>query len=168
MTMQEARDALGKSDDVTDDRRIAKLIPMAYRAIERKLNKAIFTQTRIAKFEVFPGRIRLDYPPLASVTHVKYYNTANSLTTFSSGSYIVDINQTWGVIQLVEGSSWPQVYTRSDAIEVEFVCGKAVGSVEGQETIKEAIFQELWGLFFKDDMRKEVDDLIHNYKVVAL
>jgi len=168
ITMQNARDALGKSDDVTEDRRIAKLVPLAYNLVERKLNKAIITQTRTATMPGFGNMILLDYPPLATVTSVKYYDTSNNQQTFSSANYIVDTTATWGTIQLQEGQSWPTVRTRTDAVEVIFTCGAGVGSVVGEEAIREAILQELWGLFFKDDMKMEVDMLIGPYMRMAL
>lgn len=168
LTMQEARDALGKPDDVTDDRRIARLIPIAYYNIEHKLNRAILTQTRTADMAGFGDMIRLDFPPLATVTSVKYYDVSNNQQTLSSANYIVDTSPTFGTIQLQEGQSWPEVRTRTDAVEVIFTCGAAVGSVYGEENIKEAIYQELWGLFFKEDVSAEIDNLLMPYSVLAL
>jgi len=168
ITMQNARDALGKPDDVTEDRRIANLIPIAYNAVEQRLNRAIITQTRTATMANFGNMILLDYPPLVSVTSVKYYDTSNSQQTFSSAKYVVDVTPTFGTIQLQEGQSWPTVRGRTDAVEVIFVCGAAVGSINGEVNIREAILQELWGLFFKDDVTAEVMDLLNPYMVVAL
>ena len=168
ITMQNARDALGKSDDVTEDRRIAKLIPLAYDAIERKLNKAIITQTRTATFMNFGERIVLDYPPLATVTSVKYYDVSNNQQTLAASKYIVDTTSTWGVISLIEGQSWPSIYARTNCVEVIFTCGAGVGSIVGEANIREAILQELWGLFFKDDMSMEVNKLLNPYMRMAV
>jgi len=168
ITMQNARDALGKADDVTEDRRIAALIPIAYYAIEQKLNRAIITQTRTASIPNFGNHIELDYPPLVSVTSVKYYDVSNSQQTISSANYIVDTTQTYGVVQLKEGQTWPDVYDRTDSVEVIFVAGAAVGSIYGETNIREAILQELWGLFFHDDKNQDVEELLHPFMTLAL
>lgn len=169
LTMQNVRDALGKADDVTDDRRLASLANAAYYGVEQKMNTAIITQTRSLFMRSWnSSKILLDYPPLASVTHVKYYNTANTLTTLTAGvDYQVDTDSYRGVVNLMESKSWPDLYDRSDAVQIEYVCGKAVGSIPGEDVIREAILQELWGLFFKDDTALEVERLIHPYKVLA-
>ena len=168
LTMQEVRDALGKSDDVTEDRRIANLVTKAYYAIEHKMNRAIITQTRTMTQMNFGDRIMLDFPPLATVTSVKYYDVNNAQQTLSSANYIVDTTGTFGIIQLKENQSWPSIYGRTDAVEVIFTCGAAVGSIYGEENIKEAIMQQVWGMLFKDEVNPMIDDLLAPYMTLAL
>jgi hypothetical protein len=40
--------------------------------------------------------------------------------------------------------------------------------VYGEASIREAILQELWGLFFKDDVTENVDNLLSPYMALAL
>lgn len=67
--------------------------------------------------------IRIPLPPLASVTHVNYYDADNALQTFSSANYVVSIDDTPGKVELLATVGWPSTYARVDAVEVQFVCG---------------------------------------------
>jgi len=85
-------------------------------------------------------QIQFPYPPLISVTHVKYYDTSDSETTWNSSNYNVGkfMNQK-GFIEIKDGVSTPSLYKRDDAIEIQFKCGYGTSSSDVPDAIKQAI-----------------------------
>jgi hypothetical protein len=87
------------------------------------------------------NQIVLPYAPLASITHVKYYDSANVQQTMTENTdYSVHkfINQK-GFIEIINGISYPNVYERADAIEIKFKAGYGTGAGDVPEAIKTAI-----------------------------
>ena len=84
------------------------------------LGRALVTQTWGVSLHQFPAGevIYLPRPPVQSVTSVTYFDADNVEQTLSSASYrlIVKGDEAW--IELIEGASWPNAYTRSDAVWV--------------------------------------------------
>lgn len=61
-----------------------------------------------------------------SVTHVKYYDTSNTLQTLATDQYDVsnlDFPNANVKIYPAEGVSWPDTYDRPDSVEVKFDAG---------------------------------------------
>ena len=93
------------------------------------LGRAMMEQTLIAYLKKFPGnRIQLPFPPLVSVTSVKYQDNDGVEQTISSAEYEVVSGPTVdpGYIVLADGYSWP---TDLDEIEhpiwIEYKAGYA-------------------------------------------
>ena len=87
------------------------------------------------------NQIVLPYAPLASITHIKYYDSANAQQTWTEDTdYSVHkfINQK-GFIEIINGISYPNVYERADAIEIKFKAGYGTGASDVPEAIKTAI-----------------------------
>jgi hypothetical protein len=86
------------------------------------------------------SQIVLPYPPLQSITHLKYYDTDNVQQTWSNTNYTVGkfINQK-GFIEIKDGVSTPDLYNRSDAIEIKFECGYGSSASDVPQAIKQAI-----------------------------
>ena len=86
------------------------------------------------------SQIVLPYPPLGSITHLKYYDTDNAQQTWSASNYTVGkfINQK-GFIEIKDGVSVPDLYSRSDAIEIKFVCGYGSSASDVPQAIIQAI-----------------------------
>lgn len=89
------------------------------------LHRALITQTWDYKLRAFPAsdHIHLPFPPLQSVTHVKYYDGNDAEQTFSSAAYAVHSATDRGYIKLRNSYSWPGSYERDDAVTIRFVCG---------------------------------------------
>lgn len=103
-----------------------RLIRAAREYVEERTGRAILTQT----WDLFADSIPYDMlsmslpkPPLASVTHLKYYDTSGVQQTWSSSNYIVSTNREPGRLALAYGISWPSVQARPDAVSVRFVAG---------------------------------------------
>ena len=116
--------------DTNDDTKIGLIVSEATRWAEGMMGKAIISQTWTWRADAFPGVIYLDMPPLNSVTHVKYYDTAGVLQTLTAVTdYQTDIYSTPGRIAPAYGTSWPSTKGIFNAVEVEFICGMASSEV---------------------------------------
>ena len=144
-----------------DDTLIAELIKSAQNLVEAYMNRAITTQTLSLFLDRLPfysdiklqegvftapdleynsNFIVLPKPPVASVTHVKYYDNDNNASTFASSNYYVDTISDQARVVLKTGASWPTVSeTRNaNAYEVKYVAGYG-GASDVPEPIVQAI-----------------------------
>ena len=129
-----------------DDSLIAELIKASQNVIQTYLNRAITTQTLELYLDRLPfyndlklqegiytapdieynsNYIVLPRPPVASVTHVKYFDDSDTESTFASSKYYVDLISEQARIVLRTGESWPTVTeTRNaNAYVVRYVAG---------------------------------------------
>jgi len=129
-----------------DDTYISTLIDTAQNVIETYINRAITTQTLELYLDRLPfytdvklqegmytapdieynsNYIVLPKPPVASVTHVKYFDDSDTESTFASSKYYVDLISEQARIVLRTGESWPTVTeTRNaNAYVVRYVAG---------------------------------------------
>jgi uncharacterized phiE125 gp8 family phage protein len=114
-----------------DDTYVDGLITASREYIEGRTGRQFVTATWRLFLDDFPaGEIIVPRFPLASVTHLKYYDTDGVQQTLSSGAYIVDDAVEPGEIVLAPNNDWPVVQTdRRNAIEIEFIAGQAAASV---------------------------------------
>jgi len=124
VTAAELRDWL-RLDDTAQDTMLEGMISAATHAVEQHTHRAFAQRTINQSLSDFPGNdcIELLFPPLASVTTVKYWDADGTEQTIDSSNYIVDTNRTVGMVQPVDTYTWPNVYERSDAVNVTFVAG---------------------------------------------
>lgn len=127
ITLSEAKAHL-RVDHTTEDTLITSLLSVADAAIDGRdgmLKRACITQTWRLRFGQWPAgaRLYLPFPPPQSVTHVKYYDLAGSQQTYASPNYSVITAERTGYLQLIPSASWPALYDRADAVEIEFVAG---------------------------------------------
>ena len=90
-------------------------------------------------FEGFCEPLVLLYPPLSSVTSVKYYDSDNTLQTLDSSVYLVDTYSEPGTITLAPNQSWPSVKDRVNAVQVEYVAGYGTSSSDVPEEARQTI-----------------------------
>jgi len=113
-------------DETAEDAILAKWIKAARLMVEAINARRLITQTWDCVLDRWPSGsvMKLPYPPLQSVTHVKYTDTAGTESTWSSDDYIVDTDACPGRIGLAYGEIWPTTTLRPIAgIAVRFVCG---------------------------------------------
>lgn len=121
-------------EDADDYAYLWRLIVAAREEAERVTQRAMLTQTRDLTLDAFPcdTSILLPYPPLVSVTSVKYVDQAGTLTTWPSTNYLVYAPAgprcRRGRISLVSGVSWPSTITQAGAVTIRFVCGHATAA----------------------------------------
>lgn len=112
-------------DHSLDDTLIAGLVAAATQEAERIMARALVTQTRRLALDCWPadGVILLDYPPVQSITSVKYYDAANVLQTVSSTDYVAVLDVSPPYVCPAPGKSWPGNLRAYSAVRVEYVCG---------------------------------------------
>lgn len=107
--------------------------------IEEYTGRSLLTQTWQLSLCDFPERFELPRAaPLVSVTHVKYYNTANTLTTLSSSVYTSPAFAEPAVLGLAYAQVWPSVYERDDAVQIEYVTG-ATSATDVPAPLRQAV-----------------------------
>lgn len=138
ISLQEAKDHL-RVDTTDEDALIDALIMAARQHTEKYLARALITQTWDWNLPCFPREFEVPYPPLQSVTSIKYYDGDNVQQTLSSSVYEVNTASTGGLIREAIGQTWPAHYTRYDAITVRFVAGYGDGVGDVPWPIKAAM-----------------------------
>tara|TARA_R100000329_G_scaffold137244_1_gene118279 strand:+ start:201 stop:857 length:657 start_codon:yes stop_codon:yes gene_type:complete len=144
-----------------DDSLIAELIKASQNVIETYLNRAITTQTLELYLDRLPFYSDINYPegtftapdmeynsnyivlpkpPVASVTHVKYFDDSDTEYTYASTNYYVDLISDQARIVLRTGKSWPTVTAtrNANAYVVRYVAGYG-GASDVPEPIVQAI-----------------------------
>lgn len=109
----------------SEDAYINLLIEAACSHAEHELGRALLEQTWEKTFDVFPSSIRLDYPPLIDVTHIKYFDAAGVEQTLAPSEYFVDSKSEPGWILPGYGKEWPTTYGRANDVTVRFRAGYA-------------------------------------------
>ena len=126
------------SDYDDDDSYITSLIGVATNVVEQFTRRRLITQTYNIYYDEFPPYMDLQVGNVDSVTHVKYYDTDNTLQTLDTSEYDVDIRVKPGRIYQAEDGNFPDTYERANSVEVEFVVGSAASDVE--DAIKQAMY----------------------------
>ena len=126
-----------------EDSLLNGLITAARRIVEKVQWRQLITATWDFSAPAFPkdnGAITIPLPPLQSITHLKYYDTADDIQTFSTDYYTVVLATNGpGIIQLVPGYEWPEIIDgKQNAVIVRAVCGYG-DSTTVPETTKTAI-----------------------------
>lgn len=148
VTLTEAKAHL-RVDYTTEDTLITTLILLATEYAEKRLGRALTTQTWDLYYEDFNEALENDddadciyipFPPLQSITYIKYYDKDNVLQTLGASDYDVDIISEPGKVSLSATSSgFPGTYYRPNAVNIRFIAGYGAASTNVPETIRHAI-----------------------------
>ena len=129
-----------------DDTLIGELIKVAQNNVEEYTGRAITQQTLQLFLDRLPYyrdenlregvytapdlNVSADYivlpkPPVASITHVKYYANDNTASTFAASNYFADVDSTSARVVLKNGVSWPTLteLRQANAYEVKYIAG---------------------------------------------
>jgi uncharacterized phiE125 gp8 family phage protein len=94
------------------------------------VGRALVTQTLRQDFDGFRSCLRLPVGPVASVSGVTYYDSANISQTLATSVYDHFTDALGSYIALKPGQFiWPSAYTRRDAVSVTFIAGDAAADV---------------------------------------
>jgi len=129
-----------------EDSRLNGFIKAAREQVEHICRRALITQTWTINLDGWPSgnEIVLPFPPLVSVTSVKYTDVDAVQTTFTD--YSVDTG-TPGKIVLDYGETWPSATLRPRSpIEIIFVAGYGA-STAVPESIRQAILMLVGHLY---------------------
>lgn len=162
----------GSSKDVY----INSLIVAARRRIERYLQRALISQTWDCYFSCFKDCLELPFPPLVSITSVKYKDLDGAEQTLTHGNYyhtvIADVP---GKLVRKHGVTFPETeYENPDSVIVRYVAGYDSAAAVPAE-IKHAMklmltdYYEHRGTVVVGNIAHKIPghitDLIHSYKV---
>ena len=119
-------------DTSDSDVLIGDLISAARMEAEAVAARSFISRTYELILDGWPadGRIELEYPPVASVTTIKYYDGDNVLQTMSSGDYVLVSDTTPPYITLASGASWPSDLRDHTPIRVRYVAGYGAASTD--------------------------------------
>ena len=108
-----------------DDTELEAFIAASRDLAEKATRRQLITATWELAADSFPavGYIELPRPPLQTVTHVKYLDTAGVLQTLDSALYVVDVRGLVGRVQLKSNQVWPATLEQSGAVVVTYVAG---------------------------------------------
>lgn len=113
-------------DHSTEDAIITHLINASRSYVEKITNRWLVTQTWKLFFDSFPMDSLLILPkaPVQSITHVKYYDTAGSMTTWASTNYILDGDGHPPRLSLAYSATWPaETLQPINGVEIQMVGG---------------------------------------------
>lgn len=124
VTLAEAK-AFARWTKSTEDAIFTALITAARQACENELQRALLPQSWEKTLDEFPDQIELPYPPVASVTSLKYTDSNGDQQTLNPNSYTLDNASEPGWIVPAYGLTWPATQASVNAVVVEYVAGYA-------------------------------------------
>lgn len=126
ITLTEAKLAC-REDTTTFDDRITRLIVAARQHAEKVTDRSLARKTITLYLDAWPasGDIELFYPPVATVTSVKYVDADGTLQTISSANYTLDTNRSGGSAWLLRAYDydWPAARDVANAVQVVYAAG---------------------------------------------
>ena len=137
-TTAEAKDFL-KVDTTADDTLIDNLIKAATQSCEEYTNQ-YFLDTLVTQYsdnwlEVY----RLYKSPVSTLTHIKYYDSSDTLQTLAASNYILDNVSKPARIGLAVDGELPTLADRINAVEVKYTVGYGENSTDVPDGIKQAV-----------------------------
>lgn len=108
------------------DTLIAAYVSAAREFAEHYTGRAFAPQTLEMALDCFPSddeTILLDMPPVASITHIKYTDTAGTEQTLSSAYYSLNLYGDERKVALTYGNSWPLTQDIPNAVRIRYVTG---------------------------------------------
>lgn len=140
ITLDQAKEFL-RVDTEDDDGLILAQITGATNYAQDVQGRKYMTQTWTYYLDEWPDKdyINLPFPPLQSITSLKYTDSADAVTTVSTSSYNVDSVSEPGRLVLAYGETWPLVTLAPlNPIAIVFTCGYG-GADDVPEETKNAI-----------------------------
>ncbi len=124
VTLVEAK-AMLLIDHTADDALITAMIAAATIEAQGVAARSFVTQTLLLSLDAWPvdGAVRLPFPPLATVTSVKYFDGDNVEQTIAAADTIVIADTTPGLIVPASGKSWPTDLRSFSPIRVRYTAG---------------------------------------------
>lgn len=122
-----------------DDGLVTALITAARIQVENYVHRALITQTRELKLDCFPSAIELPFPPIASLTSVKYTDLNGAEQTVDSADLDTDTASSPGRIQPAYGANWPSTRPGFNAVRVRYVCGYGSAGGDVPEPLRHAL-----------------------------
>jgi uncharacterized phiE125 gp8 family phage protein len=145
VSVAQAKEWLLISDDTSHDNTIAKLVKAMREHAENLTHRAFVQRSYTLYMDAWPYdaewgiRIDLPFPPLRSVTSLKYTDTGGTLQTMDAADYSVQSAYEPAFIIPAYGEIWPSIRKWPDSIQVAFVAGYDPGSPQDQQGYRDAM-----------------------------
>lgn len=128
----------GRVDGNAEDTLFVAWIAAARDEVEKVARRALVNRTLELSLANWPvgGYIELPYPPLVSVTSIKYYDASNTQQTLDSSDYITITDQEPGIVALATNATWPSDLHDWPRIRVRYVAGYGATAASVPEPYK--------------------------------
>jgi len=138
VSLTEAKSHL-KVDTTADDTYITSIIKAATQLSEEYTNRFFIDTVIEQTCSDFEQLQTLFKSKVSAVTHVKYYDSNNSLQTLDTAVYDEQLDYEPSQIQLADGKSFPSITKRNDAVVAKYTVGYGSAASDVPEIIKQAI-----------------------------
>lgn len=144
VTLTEAK-AWARITETAEDSLIEAVISSARQMAEEYTRRQFITASWTQTLDRFPsmddeqGVIRLQRPPLISVTSIQYYDQNGTLQTLSGSNYAVDVRETPGRLRPAYGLSWPATRRQMAAVTIVYQAGYGSTAASVPQAIRDAI-----------------------------
>lgn len=147
LTLAQVKEQLGiETSDTASDAVITRRIIEARQYAENYMQRALITQTQEIRLDCFPvsryGEIKLPYPNLLTVVHIKYIDTNGDLQTIDPADYEADTYSFLGEVRPNYGTCWPTARQEKNAVRIQYTCGYGATYAAVPELLREALM--LW------------------------
>lgn len=132
VTLPEAKAHL-RITQSSEDTLITALIVAARQGAEHMTGRALMPQTWELALDEFEAEISIPMPPLASITSVKYVDTAGVLQTMAESAYQLDTHSTPARLLPAYGTCWPSTRDQANAVLIRYEAGYANAGAVPQE-----------------------------------
>tara|TARA_R110001599_G_scaffold92283_1_gene241833 strand:+ start:125 stop:700 length:576 start_codon:yes stop_codon:yes gene_type:complete len=147
VSLTEAKSHL-KVDTSADDTYITSIIKAATQLSEEYTNRFFIDTVIEQTCSDFAQLQTLFKSKVSAITHVKYYDSNNSLQTLDTAVYDEQLDYEPSQIQLAENKSFPSITKRNDAVVAKYTVGYGAAS-DVPEIIKQAILLTI-GNFYQN------------------
>ena len=168
-----------KVDTSDDDALIGTIISSAREYVENFTGYQLLSATYTQYLDKFPNKntaIELLMNPVSAVTHVKYYDSNNTLQTWNTSNYDTDLKGKPARITLANDATFPTVYDRTNAVEIKFVAGYASTYATGfPKQLLNAMYLIIGHLYenrqdvivgsIVTEMKKGADSILRQYRI---
>jgi len=124
VSLQEVKVHCGVDDTGDYDTFLTMAIKAIRQWVEKQYGLSLVQRTYRADVSGWSYTYRLPYPPLSSVTSIKYYNTDSPqvLTTLASNQFNADLGRSEVYLD-ADASTLPSVSSRHNAVQITYVSG---------------------------------------------
>lgn len=128
-----------------DDDSLSQYISASRELTEKNTRRQLITATWVLTARRWPmvDYIEFPRPPLQSVTHVRYLDSAGDLQTLSADDYVTVTEAPVGRIALKYGKTWPVALEQEGSISIEYVAGYGDAGDDVPKLLKQAILMRV-------------------------
>mgnify|MGYP003626356250 FL=1 len=145
-TTAEAKDFL-KVDTTADDDLIDNLVFAATESCQIYTNQYFLKVTVEQYSDTWESMFTLYKSPVTGITHIKYYDTADTEQTLDPSNYILDDVSKPARIGLAVDGTLPSLSDRINAVHVNYTVGYGTASTDVPDGIKSAVLITLANLY---------------------